>query len=200
MKMSSTLLVLVALALPRLAWAEDIGKRAQSSDEQDEEGWAPEAPAVPPPAPLRETPARDPDSKPERHADNAIYVEFLDGTLLPSVNYDRILGDFALRAGVGFSNADSSGSRKVVLVPVSASWFASRWRNNIFEVGGGALFNTSSGESAGNVFFGYRWQQPHRAGPMFRLGVNVWIQPSPSSAWAGPPILPLPYAALGFAA
>src|SRR5882724_1333146 len=62
---------------------------------------APSAEAPPPPA---EAPA---NAAPERTANNAIYVELLGAGLFYSINYDRRISDFALRAGLMYFSVSS---------------------------------------------------------------------------------------------
>ena len=74
---------------------------------------APAPEAAPAPVPVAEAPAaapaEEPADKDERTANNALYVELLGAGLFYSINYDRRIGDFALRGGLMYFSVSGAG-------------------------------------------------------------------------------------------
>jgi hypothetical protein len=159
-----------------------------------------------PPAPA----AQEPESKEERTANNAAYVELLGPALLYSVNYERTFADvYALRIGLEYFSLSAtntngtSASATFLAVPLTFSYLGIGSLKHIFEIGaGGALLyfggsvntlgNSTSGSAVGGLgtlIFGYRYMPP-KGGFMFRAGISPLI-----SSTGG--FLPWPYASFG---
>jgi hypothetical protein len=160
---------------------------------------APEPAAPPPPLPPPPPPAPE-----EREAQNALYVEALGPALYYSVNYERDVGDVAVRVGAG---AFSSGGSSWLGVPITLSYIGIGSKKHIFEAGAGVSIQYASGGSdalnlnvtpnsaqiLGTVILGYRLQPP-RGGFMLRAGVSpVFGQGSPT----GFTFIPWPYVSFG---
>jgi hypothetical protein len=169
------------------------------------------------PKPISEAPRAGPPK--ERSAKNAIYVEGLGAGLFYSVNYDRTIGDFAVRAGFSYFSVSASStnaagttggsaSASFMSFPITVSYLGVGSLNNIFELGAGAtILNLGAGASAFNtdekssasgsavyvwpeVLLGYRYQ-PADGGFFFRGGLEGLIGGSSI------PVLPWPYVSLG---
>ena len=162
-------------------------------------------------APVEEAPDED-----DREAKNSIYAEGLGPGILYSINYDRIVGDFALRAGFSYvslsvSSTDGMGNGAsskgtFVTVPLTATYIGIGSKKHIFEIGGGVTvvhlgagvqtFAADDSKSAsgsanvflGNMILGYRMQPPD-GGFVLRAGL--------SPIFGGGVVVPLPYLALG---
>ncbi|HVW25153.1 MAG TPA: hypothetical protein VHC69_07255 [Polyangiaceae bacterium] len=144
--------------------------------------------------------------------DNAIYLEVMGASLFYAVNYERRLGDFAGRIGVGampLGNAASSGTEGggtnwALTVPVTISYVGVGSRIHMLELGAGATYGRgtsgSNGDTTndvfGNAFAGYRWQPLRSAGYggfIFRVGVDT-ILGLARTTWLA---LPWPYLSVG---
>jgi len=179
---------------------------------------APDA-AAPAPVPVAEAPAaapaEEPAAKDERTANNALYVELLGAGLIYSIDYDRRINDFALRAGFEYFSISSSGTTvdsngMFQTTSASASWFAiplSATYNigsgkHSFEIGAGATLHhfSASGSTlgldssgggwlvVGHGIVGYRYQ-PLDGGFFLRAGLT----PQVGSGF----FLPWPHVGLG---
>jgi hypothetical protein len=170
----------------------------------------PEAPAAAPAAPPAEAPAAAPVAAPaepappadepapppadEREANNALYLELLGAALFYSVNYDRRIGDLALRGGLTYFsvssgvNADGeSASASWIGFPLSVMYNIGSLKHS-FEVGAGVTIHHVSGsvntlgvessDSAtmvlGHAILGYRFQPP-QTGFFLRAGLSPII-------------------------
>jgi hypothetical protein len=149
----------------------------------------------------------------DRIAKNSVYAEGLGPGVVYSLDYDRVIGAFAGRAGVGVvvgRETSSSGSSKLLplllTIPITVSYVGGGTDWDMFEAGAGLVVThvaprvstayvkerqTATTTVLGTVFLGYRYQPPS-GGFMFRVG---------ASALAGRyGVLPLwPYLALGAA-
>jgi hypothetical protein len=145
----------------------------------------------------------------ERTANNALYVELLGAGIIYSVNYDRRIGDLALRAGLGYwslssgtSSTGGSASASWVGVPLSVSYNIGSLKHS-FEVGAGVTIHHFSGSASapgvessgsgtlvfGHAIFGYRYQPP-QTGFFLRAGFSPIVG-------SGGQFLPWPHCGLG---
>jgi len=168
-------------------------------------GYAPPPYGAPPPGYY---PPPPPESQ-ERTALNGLYFEFLGPAILYSINYDRVISDFALRVGFGYVSLSASTSSAqahayFATFPFDVNYIGIGSKKHMFEIGGGAtvllvgqgasLVGVDSNDSAsqtavyGHLNIGYRLQPPH-GGFMLRTGI------SPLIGSGG--FLPWPYVALG---
>ncbi len=141
---------------------------------------------------------------------NGLYVELLGPGFWYSINYDRVISDIAIRAGIGYfsisaasANGQQAASVYWITIPIDVNYIGIGSKKHIFEVGGGATilsvgagassFGVDSSSSATLVFghlnLGYRLQPP-QGGFMLRTGISPIIG-------HGIGFLPLPYVALG---
>lgn len=222
---SSIVSVLGILLLANASFAQEPGldppvmpaTPAEGAPRPKTEAPGPEEAAPAPAAPQYPAPYEaPPEGEREREANNSIYVEGLGPGLLYSVNYERILGDFALRGGFGYVSLGASvndgmgsgGSSRasLITVPLTATYIGIGSKKHIFELGGGITvvhvgagvdtFATDESKSAsasateflGHFVFGYRLQPPE-GGFMLRTGI--------SPIFGGGVVIPLPYIALG---
>lgn len=161
----------------------------------------PVAEPAPAAAPVAQPPAAEPPSvsgggvdKPpeqERTANNALYVELLGAGLFYSINYDRRIGDLALRGGLmyfsvssGTTSTGESASASWVGVPLSVSYNIGSVKHS-FEVGAGITIHHISGTASslgvestgsatqvlGHAILGYRYQPP-QTGFFLRAGLS----------------------------
>ena len=181
---------------------------------------APDGADARPPAPPeggQPPPGYYPQAPAERTANNSIYIEGLGPGLLYSINYDRNIGDFAVRGGFGYlslssSVSDSSGGSEghgsFITVPLTVTYLGLGSKKHMFELGGGVTVvhasagvstfatddasSTKESDSAtllfGNMIFGYRLQPPD-GGFLLRTGL--------SPVFGHGFFFPLPYLALG---
>jgi hypothetical protein len=114
-----------------------------------------------------------------------------------SLDYDRVIGAFAARAGVGLvvgSEKSSSGESKVLplllSVPLTVSYIGGGGNDwDMFETGAGIVVTrvaprvstayvkerqTTTTSVLGTVFLGYRYQPPS-GGFMFRVGASALV-------------------------
>jgi hypothetical protein len=159
---------------------------------------APPPPPAAPPPPPGPPPSTTPPSE-EREAENALYVEALGAALFYSVNYERLFGDFSLRAGIG---AFATNGSTWLGIPVMVNFLGIGSKKHIFEVGAGVSiqylndssgvlgFNSSPGtpQVLGVATLGYRLQPP-KGGFMFRAGV--------APLFGAGAFIPWPYLAIG---
>jgi hypothetical protein len=148
------------------------------------------APAEPPPPVVEE----EPKPADEREANNALYVELLGASLFYSINYDRRIGDLALRGGLmyfsvssGVNSEGESASASWLGFPLSVSYNIGSMKHN-FEVGAGITIHHFGGsvstlgvESSGSAtvvmghgILGYRYQPP-QTGFFLRAGLSPVI-------------------------
>ncbi len=129
-------------------------------------------------------------------APNAIYLEILGSGLVPSINYDRMIGNsFAVRVGVGYlplgtvvsDSADGPISASITTVPVGLSWFPFSGPNSApaskLEIGVSAFYanvvaksfsNTAAGSGIGfGGILGYRLE-PSDGGFLLRVALTPW--------------------------
>jgi hypothetical protein len=127
----------------------------------------------------------------ERTANNALYVELLGAGLFYSINYDRRIGDLALRGGLmyfslssGTTSTGDSASASWVGVPLSVSYNIGSVKHS-FEVGAGITIHHISGTASslgvestgsatqvlGHAILGYRYQPP-QTGFFLRAGLS----------------------------
>jgi hypothetical protein len=147
----------------------------------------------------------------ERTAFNNIFVEGLGPGLWYSFNYERIISDIGIRAGLGYISLSSgttatgeSVSAYWLSVPVDVNYIGIGSKKHIFEVGGGVTFLAVGAGASGlgvnesgsaTLFFahanlGYRLQPPG-GGFMLRTGISPIIGKGV--------FLPWPYISLGAA-
>lgn len=162
---------------------------------------APAAEPAPAPAPAPAAESAEPPSisgggvekapEQERTANNALYVELLGAGLFYSINYDRRIGDLALRGGLmyfsvssGTNSAGESASASWVGVPLSVSYNIGSVKHS-FEVGAGITIHHISGSAntlgvestgsattvLGHAILGYRYQPP-QTGFFLRAGLS----------------------------
>lgn len=171
---------------------------------------APEAPVADPAAPPAPAPAAAPVAAPaepappaaepapppadEREANNALYLELLGASLFYSINYDRRIGDLALRGGLmyfsvssGVSSSGESASASWIGIPLSVMYNIGSIKHS-FEVGAGITIHHFGGsvnslgvESTGSAttvlghaILGYRFQPP-QTGFFLRAGLSPII-------------------------
>ncbi len=162
------------------------------------------APAAVPPTTSAELPPADEpaatrsEDTHKRTANNALYVELLGAALFYSLNYDRRIGDIALRAGIMYWSVSSSaiapdGSLTTASVswtgiPLSVSYVGIGSKKHSFEIGGGVTIHhfggsvdtlgvSSSGSATkvlGHLILGYRLQ-PTDTGFFLRAGLTPII-------------------------
>lgn len=180
-------------------------------------GYGPPPPGYGPPPPGYGPPPPGyyygpPPASQERTAFNNIFVEGLGPGLWYSFNYERIISDIGIRAGIGYlavssgvSSTGQSASAYFVTVPVDVNYIGIGSKKHIFEIGGGFTFlavgaggsgfgQDSTGSSAtavvGHLNLGYRMQPPS-GGFLLRTGI--------SPIFGRGVFLPWPYIALGAA-
>lgn len=171
---------------------------------------APEAPVADPAAPPAPAPTAAPVAAPaepappaaepapppadEREANNALYLELLGASLFYSINYDRRIGDLALRGGLmyfsvssGVSSSGESASASWIGIPLSVMYNIGSIKHS-FEVGAGITIHHFGGsvnslgvESTGSAttvlghaILGYRFQPP-QTGFFLRAGLSPII-------------------------
>ncbi|HEU4534113.1 MAG TPA: hypothetical protein VFS00_08345, partial [Polyangiaceae bacterium] len=157
MRISFTLMV-VALGL----WARE----ARAQDDSPPAPATPPAPgaAVPPagaPAPYV-APPEAPAAERPRTANNAVFAELLGNGGIYSINYERFLGDFGVRAGFSYLSLEgsttlkcgstgpcSTASAKVSLttVPIVGSYYLGG-ENHKLQLGAGLTVMAFSGDSS----------------------------------------------------
>jgi hypothetical protein len=145
----------------------------------------------------------------ERTAYNAVYLELLGAGVFYSLNYDRRIGDVAVRLGgmyVSLSAANSVGDSvraTWIGVPISVSYLGIGSERNCLEIGAGVTINHFSGavdnfgvksnSDSATAFFGHGIigfrHQPLGGGFFFRAGLSPIIG---SGFW-----LPWPHVGLG---
>jgi hypothetical protein len=159
----------------------------------------PNAGYSPPPPSSNESDPRPPGEERERHANNALYVELLGAGPFYSFNYDRAIGDIAVRAGISYiglsaRSGDSEARASFLTIPLTLSYIGLGTKKHMFELGAGAtILHVSGGTDAfffdeegsatgviGHAVLGYRLQPPEggfflRAGltPLFGRGIFV---------------------------
>jgi hypothetical protein len=142
-----------------------------------------------------------------RSANNAVYLEALGPAGAYSVNYDRAVGPFSIRGGLGYlplslgTNSDgSNASVTLVGAPITVSYIGL----GSFELGAGVsvYYLKSTIDSikvhgdagvAPVAIVGFR-SQPKQGGFLFRVG----LAPIVLTQFAAPIVLPNPYLALGW--
>jgi hypothetical protein len=207
----SLLGIVSSLVVAAPAWAEPIAPAGggEPSSAPATEGAAPAAPVDRPASSVA-------PEKEERSAKNSIYGELLGPALLYSINYERNIGDFSGRIGIGYLSLSASApetdgngnvhtasaSAEFISVPLTVSYLGIGGRNNMLELGAGATilhmgagassFYASSSASTtvvlGVVQAGYRYQ-PADGGFLFRVGLSPIV-----SEYGA---IPLPYLSLG---
>lgn len=129
--------------------------------------------------------AADAGADSEPIARNAVYADLVGNGGGPSINYERHLDDrWALRAGLslaGLSGGDSTPTLTTLGLPLMVSHFGIGSRRHRLELGAGALFTLTLGDTAhpnagqapprvlGTLTLGYRYQDP-AGGFLFRAG------------------------------
>jgi len=151
-----------------------------------------------------------PPANQERTAFNNLFVEGLGPGLWYSFNYERIISDVGIRAGLGYISLSGSSSTSEahvywLTIPVDVNYIGIGSKKHIFEVGGGftvlavgagasGLGVDSQNDSAtlffGHLNLGYRMQPP-TGGFMMRAGISPIIGKGV--------FLPWPYISLGAA-
>lgn len=183
-------LVGIGLSAPALAQEAPPPAAAPAPEAAPAAAPAAEAPAPaepPPPAEVEE----EPKAADEREANNALYVELLGASLFYSINYDRRIGDLAIRAGLMYFSVSSgttasgdSASASWLGFPISVMYNIGSIKHS-FEVGAGITIhhfggsvNTLGVESSdsatlvlGHGILGYRFQPP-RTGFFLRAGLS----------------------------
>lgn len=140
-------------------------------------------------------------------ARHAGYFEIGGSAILPSVNYERRIGErWYGRVGLSFVSSESSqGSDATFVVPLTASWVSRPASNHHLEAGGGVTIIAGDRQDFYETFdddeklsalaltgiFGYRYQRP-RGGFQFRSGmtpilaggeIHPWFHISFGYAW-----------------
>ena len=155
----------------------------------------------------------------ERTANNAVFAELLGPGLFYSINYDRAIGDLAIRVGFSYFSigasvsgpgGGASSSASFMTFPITASYLGLGSKKHMFEVGAGVtVLSVGAGASAFGAeakaeettsailfaptgIFGYRLQPPD-GGFFFRAGLapQVFIGGQDVAVW------PAPYVSLG---
>jgi len=172
-------------------------------------------PGAPPPAYGPPPPGyyyAPPPQNMERTAFNNLFVEGLGPGLWYSFNYERIISDFSIRAGIGYISISASNGvgdsahAYFLTVPVDVNYIGLGGKKHIFELGGGLTVlavgagasagfgsDTASGSATsiiGHLNLGYRMQPP-QGGFMMRAGISPLI--------GSGVFLPWPYISLGAA-
>lgn len=176
-----------AVAAPALAQTEAAPAPAETAPAAP----AAEPAAAPPPAEAASDSAPADAPADERTANNALYLELLGAGLFYSVNYDRRIGDLALRGGLMYfsvsasNGSGDSASTTWLGVPLSVSYVGIGSAKHSFEVGAGITIhhfggsvNTLGVESSdsatkvlGHAILGYRYQ-PVSTGFFLRAGLS----------------------------
>jgi hypothetical protein len=172
---------------------------------------APPPPAYGPPPPGYYYGPPPPNPNQERTAFNNIFVEGLGPGLFYSFNYERIISDIGIRAGIGYislgassASGQSSAHAYFLTVPFDINYIGIGGKKHIFELGGGVTIaavgagvsslGVESNESTtffyGHLNMGYRMQPP-TGGFMMRAGISPII--------GSGLFLPWPYISLGAA-
>jgi hypothetical protein len=144
----------------------------------------------------------------ERTAYNAVYGEILGAGLFYSLNYDRRIGDVAIRVGgmyfsvTATNSAGDSARATWVAVPLSVSYLGIGSERNCLEIGAGVTVNHFGGtvdnlgvksNGSATAFFGHGIigfrHQPLGGGFFLRAGLSPIIG---SGFW-----LPWPHVGLG---
>jgi hypothetical protein len=156
----------------------------------------------------------------EERVPNTVYLEGFGPGLWYSLNYERlVIPDLAVRVGFSYlslsvSSGSSTSSAVYLNLPVTVSYLGLGSNHHMFEVGGGATFNYTSGAVSsgfssasgsgitvfGSIFAGYRLHPVGHAGFNFRAGVNALIAKGLSFSSSDPSaigVLPLPYISAG---
>ncbi len=173
-----------------------------------------QAPGAPPPPvgrPMAEQGSPPPgysSGNEERTALNSLYVEGLGPGFFYAFNYERIVSDIAIRAGIGYlsisasSGTGDSASAYWLSIPLDINYIGIGSKKHIFELGAGAtIVSVGAGASSlgvessgsatlvyGHMNIGYRLQPP-TGGFMLRTGISPII--------GSGVFLPWPYIALG---
>ena len=207
----STAVAAGCVYLPQYAHAADAPEMTAAPPTTDAAKPASPPPQADMPKPISAPPAAGPAK--ERSAMNNVYVEGLGAGGLYSVNYERVIGDFAPRVGFSYVSISesataggmtASASATIMTFPITVSYLGIGSLNHIFEVGAGATILSASGSGGFNrdsasgsgmgawplVLAGYRYQ-PADGGFFFKGGLDFLI------AGGILPVLPLPHVALG---
>jgi hypothetical protein len=170
-------------------------------------------PGGPPPPPPADYYRSEPE---ERSANNSIYFELFGPAILYSINYDRVIGDLALRVGFEYLSVSSgltdnngvvvNNKASIIGVPITASYIGIGSKKHMLELGGGVTvfsFGAGAGVLGADVnesalfvnpalIMGYRLQPPD-GGFLLRAGLAPWYFHVQDATL----ILPMPYVALG---
>src|SRR5262245_9022640 len=162
----SVAVVSLFLAVPALAHAQAAPPRGASPPGPPPPGYGPPFPGYgPPPLGYYAPPPADQ----ERTAMNSLYVEGLGPAFFYSFNYERIISDLAIRAGIGYlplfvQTTSGQSHASWLAVPIDINYIGIGSKKHIFEIGGGATvlslgagassFGVDSSESV-TLFFGY---------------------------------------------
>ncbi len=90
-----------------------------------------------------------------RDSNNALFAELLGSALLYSLNYERFIGDFSVRAGISYlpvtAILGNSGSTSTSLfaVPLTFSYLGVHAGSHILELGLGPVFVASASKGTG---------------------------------------------------
>jgi hypothetical protein len=162
--------------------------------------------AAPAPAPAQAAAAPyaapPPGAPPGRTANNAVFLELLGNGGLYSINYERFVGDFGIRAGFSYFavEAESLSSRSKVSLttfPILGNYYLGS-ANHKLQLGGGVLVAALSGESsskfgtdgasgvgvAGTAVVGYRYM-PSKGGFNFGAGFTPLFGSGGFLPWGG---------------
>ncbi len=126
----------------------------------------------------------------EREANNAVFFEALGRGVLYSFNYERFIGDFAIRVGAG-------AVPFLFSVPLSASYLGIRSGSHCLDLGAGGVFAVSPFGSdphfpfgsgavgvAGTAIVGYRYAALSK-GLMLRVAFTPLFGSGKFTAWGG---------------
>lgn len=93
-------------------------------------------------------PGRPPEPE-VRTANNALYIELLGAGYIYTVNYERTVSDFALRAGIGYiavGRRYDEERESFLSVPLTATFIGLGSKRHMFEIGGGiTIFRFTGG-------------------------------------------------------
>jgi hypothetical protein len=155
---------------------------------------APATAPAPPQSSVEPAPGETAGAVAERTAHNALYFEILGAGLFYSLNYDRRIGDLALRGGVMYLSVSSStgeggsASASWLGVPLSVTYVGIGSAKHSFEIGAGLTIHSFGGSASslgvesngssvkvlGHGILGYRLQ-PLKTGFFLRAGLSPII-------------------------
>lgn len=172
---------------PRIAWAQSAAA-------------TPGGPATPAGAPAQPAPA---EQEQGRTANNAIFIELLGNGGIYSLNYERFIRDFGVRAGFSYLSIEASAggtSAKVsfLTVPVVGSYYLGG-ENHKLQLGAGLVVVYLSGEASNDRYttsgasglgvaatgvVGYRYM-PRTGGFNFGVGFTPLVGAGGFLPWGG---------------